>query len=1126
MALQKQSVDISFAKGLDTKTDPWRIQIGSFLALEDMVFTVGDRLTKRNGYGSLVALPSSATFLTTFNGNLTAIGSNLQAYSENTKKWYSKGTLEPVELTALPLIRSSTNQSQIDTAISTSGLVCTVYTDQTPTSLATPRYMYAIADSVTGQNIVAPTPIPVSSGTVTGSPRVFFLGSYFIIVFTNVITAQSHLQYIAVSTNNPAIVTANADITAAYDPSPRLSWDGVVMGSNLYIAYNTSSGGQSIQFRYITSSLALSSATVYSTATRVTATIMSVTADISNPSNPSIWAAYYNSGTSTGYAVAVDQNLNKIISTPAQIISSGTIDNIATAATGGVLTAFYETDNNYGYDAIIPTHFVSKITVTLAGTVGSPSIVDRSVGLASKAFIVNGTIYVLTAYQSPFQPSYFLVNSSGQVVSKLAYGNGGGYLSLGLPSVTLNGNIAQMGYLIKDFITSQNTSTTESITKSNIYSQTGLNLISFTIGTSNVVPAEIAQALHLSGGFLWEYDGYVPVEHNFFVWPDSVEGTPVNSGGAMISQEYQYQAVYTWTDNQGNTHFSAPSIPIIVDMSTNNHAFTPPTPLTPTATFTAGASTMVVSSATGLRVGQIVTDTTTPGNIQAGTYITKIVGTTITVSLPFTANSGAPDTLSISSINSVTLNIPTLRLTYKLANPVKIELFRWSTAQEEFFQITSIQTPLINDPTVDYVTYTDTQADNQILGNSLIYTTGNVIENVGAPSFNALTLFDDRLWGIEAEDPNLLWYSKQVIETTPVEMSDLFTFYVAPSIASQGSTGSMKCIAPMDDKLIIFKANALYYINGTGPDNTGAGSQYSQPIFITSVVGSMNQQSIVFIPDGLMFQSETSEVNGKIVTNGIWLLARNMQVSYIGAPVEGFTNNGAVQSAIAVPGTTQVRFTLSSGLTLMYDYFYQQWGSFKLPVISSTLYQNLHTVLNSNGEVRQETPGQYLDGSNPVTMRFKTGWISLAGLQGYSRAYFFYLLGQYVSPHFLQVSIAYDYNENPEQSTTITPNNYSPVYGGNGSATVNSTDSSSPYGQGNPYGGPGDVEQWRIFLTRQRCQAFQLTIQEIYDPSLGVAAGEGLRVSGLNLLIAVARTFKAIGASTSVGGNATGGGQN
>lgn len=1098
MALaQKQSVDISFAKGLDTKTDPWRVSVGSFISLENMVFTTGMRLTKRNGYGFLRPLPQLATYLTTFNGNLTAVGSSLQAYSNTTEEWFNKGTLQPVELETIPLIRSNTNQSQLDTAVM-NGLVCTVYTDQTPTSLSTPRYMYVIADSTTGQNIIEPTLIPALAGVVTGSPRVFVLGAYFIIVFTNVISAVSHLQYIAISTNNPDIVTTNMDIVSNYTSSPSLSWDGVVLGQNLYVAYNTTSGGQSIQMKYLTSTLALSSPVTYSNSGKVTATIMSVTADAMNGV---IWAAYYNSGSSTGYAFAVDVNLHKIISVPAQIITTGTISNLATVAQNHILTVYYEVDNNYGYDSTIPTHYISTVTCTQSGTVGSPSILVRSVGLASKAFIVDGSYYFLAVYQSEFQPTYFLINNLGEVVSRLAYSNGGGYDTVGLPSVTLNGNIAQIGYLFKDFITSANTSQQVSVTKSGIYSQTGLNLVTFTIGTSNVVPAEIAQTLNLSGGFLWEYDGYLPVEQNFFLWPDDVEGTPSNTSGAMSPQEYQYQVVYTWTNNQGNIEFSAPSIPFIVDMSTNNKAFTQPTPLTPTAAFTSGTFTAVVSSATGLMVGQYITDTTTPTSIQVNTYITKIVGTTITVNQPFSGTS-TTDSLSIVDTCSVTLNIPTLRLTYKLANPVKIEIFRWSTAQEEFFQITSIELPLINSTTVDYVTYVDTQADNQILGDSLIYTTGGVIENVGAPSFNALTLFDDRLWGIDAEDTNLLWYSKQVIEATPVEMSDLLTIYVAPSIGSQGSTGNMKCIAPMDDKLIIFKADALYYINGTGPDNTGANSQYSEPLFITSVVGSSNQQSIVFMPNGLMFQSD----------KGIWLLGRGMEVSYIGAPVEAYTKNATVQSAVAVAGTTQVRFTLDSGITLMYDYFFQQWGTFVgVPAISSTLYQNLHTFINSSGSVYQETVGTYLDGSNPVLMQFTTSWINLAGLQGYQRSYFFYMLGQYITPHFLQCGIAYDYNPAITQSTIISPNNYSLPYGDD-----------SPYGQGSPYGGPGDVEQWRVFLANQRCQAIQLNIQEVYDASLGVPAGEGLRMSGLNFLISTIRPFRSQPGNVSIGGGVNG----
>jgi hypothetical protein len=193
----------------------------------------------------------------------------------------------------------------------------------------------------------------------------------------------------------------------------------------------------------------------------------------------------------------------------------------------------------------------------------------------------------------------------------------------------------------------------------------------------------------------------------------------------------------------------------------------------------------------------------------------------------------------------------------------------------------------------------------------------------------------------------------------------------------------------------------------------------------------------------------------------------------------------------------------------MYDYFYGQWGTFSgSPAISSTLYQNLHTLLNSAGVVSQETPNLYLDNGNPVLLSFTTSWINLAGVQGYQRAFFFYLLGKYLTPHKLSLGIAYDYNSSPQQSTLISPNNFSPAYG-----------QPSPYGQGNPYGGPGDIEQWRVFLTKQRCQSFQITLSEIYDPSFGVPSGQGLTLSGLNLVLSLKRGWRPISAANSVGAN-------
>ncbi len=1035
--IQKQAITINFAQGLDTKTDPKQVQMGKFLELENTIFDKGGLLQKRNGYGSLTPLPdTSSGFVTTFNDNLTAIGTNITAYNASSDAWVVKGAINPLSLSTLPIIRNNFNQISADSAVA-SGLVCTVYQETDGTTTVN---KYVVADVITGQNIVPPSFIPVSVGVVNGGMRVFVLGSYFIIVFTNTITGTDHLQYVAVSIANPVNVSPNTDIATAYVPTQGLSWDGVVVNNNLYVAYNSTSGGQSVKVTYLTSTLFLFPARTYA---GQKATVMSLSADTANPTAIRVYVAYYDSVAPSGHVLAVDQNLNTILA-PTLFTSTAGIVNLATSSDAGVCNIYAEVTNAYSFDATIPTNYIAAVTVTEAGVVGTPYILIRSVGLASKAFSVGGKIYLLSAYQSQYQPTYFLINATDStednpvIAAKLAYENGGGYLTRGLPGVSLDDNTARIAYLFKDLVQAVNKDTNipAGTQTAGVYSQTGINLSTFVIGTQSLDSTEIGNDLHITGGFLSMYDGYLPVEHNFFLWPDTDQAIPTDTaawsatGGSIAAQPdgatntnaYYVQFTYEWTDNQGNAFKSAPSIPIAI---------------------------------------------TTTGNLTTG---------------------------------SITYNIPTLRLTMKTANPVKIVAYRWSVGQQIYYQTTSIFRPLLNDTTVDSVTFVDTNSDATILGNNILYTTGGVVENVNAPASNILSLFDTRLWLVDAEDPNLLWFSKQVIEATPVEMSDLFTMFVPPTTSTEGTTGPITALAPIDDKLVVFKENALLYINGTGPDNTGANNQYSQPIFITSTVGCTNQKSIVLMPQGLMFQSN----------KGIWLLGRDMNTSYIGAPVQDFTLGALVQSAVNVPETNQVRFTLDSGVTLMYDYFYGQWGTFVgVPCISSCIYQGMHTFINKYGAVYRESVGRYLDGSNPVLMRFKTGPLRLGELQFYQRAYFFYILGTFVSPHKLQVLLSYDYELAPSQSIMINPTNYSTPYG--------SGDSQSPYGQGTPYGGGTSEESWRVFLQRQRCMALGIEIKEVFDPTYGTVAGAGLTMSGLSVVLGLKQQFRPQAAINSVG---------
>lgn len=1011
MALQKQPISINFAQGLDTKTDPKQVQVGKFLALQNSVFDKAGGLVKRNGYPIITTLPNTEqTTLTTLNDNLLATGSNLYAFSQDTNQWLNQGIVQPIQLDVLPMVRSSTAQSGADSAIAPSGLICLVYMDNGVS-------YYQISDSSTGQQIVNRTTL-VATAT---NPRVFLLNRYFIITYIATVGGIPHLQYVAIPIAIPTSPRSPADISAVVF--------SLTTGYDAYVASNTIFFGwrSTVNTVKLTS---MSDVLVVATAVTITshaADLVSVTADIVTGLNI-VWISFWDSTSTNGYVAAYDNSSGFLVQTlaPTQIIATTVINEITSVSQAGLLTVFYENQNTYNYAPNAKTDFITKLTVTQLGVVSSAIVILRSVGLASKSFIdISGTIYVMATYGEANQPTYFLIDSIGNIYMKLAYANGGGYESSQvLPTISYLNGTFYVPYLIKDFLATVNkgTSLPSGTPVNGIYTQTGINLAKFTINTHTQYSSEIAGALHLTGGQLWEYDGLRPVEHGFHVWPENNTSTTATGAGSIAAGTYYYVFTYEWTDNQGNLHRSAPSIPI------------------------------------------------------------KQVTTTA------------------SSTN--TLKVPTLRLTYKRTpNPVRIVGYRWSVAQQTYYQFTSITSPALNDPSIDNVTITDTNSDLQILGQTLLYTIGGVLENIGAPASIHSALFKNRLFLIDAEDRNLLWYSKAVIEAVPVEMSDLLTIFVAPTSGAQGSTGPMTALGAMDDKLIIFKKDAIYYLTGTGPDNMGANNDFTDAVFITSAVGCPNPSSIVLMPHGLMFQSD----------KGIWLLGRDLSTNYIGAPVEQYNSQTAV-SAETIPATNQVRFVLDNNITLMYDYFYGQWGTFNNTfAISATLYQGSHTYLNSFGQVFQETLNTYLDGSEPVLLSLVTGWINIAGVQGYERFYQMLIEGTYFSPFKLNVQLAYDYNSSPIQSTLIMPDNYIKPWSGE-----------AQWGSGGPWGGPSNVFEARLFPERQKCEAFQIQINEIYDASFTlptgiVPAGQGLNLSGLNLLIGVKKGTRTSKASQSFG---------
>jgi len=283
--------------------------------------------------------------------------------------------------------------------------------------------------------------------------------------------------------------------------------------------------------------------------------------------------------------------------------------------------------------------------------------------------------------------------------------------------------------------------------------------------------------------------------------------------------------------------------------------------------------------------------------------------------------------------------------------------------------------------------------------------------------------------------------------------------------------GPITAAIAMDDKFILFTRRKPYYVVGTGPAPNGANSDFTDPVEIAADTGCNNRKSVIVTPIGVIFQSD----------NGIYVLDRSLQVSYIGADVETF-NNAMITSAQLIPGLTQVRFTLDTGVTLVYDYFMKQWSErIDMNASDSTIFQNKFTFIGPSGQLVQETPSGFTDSGNFIQLELETGWMNFAGVQGFQRVREFLILGEYKSTHTLQVQFAYDFGPYVD-TVNVTPD-------------------------------PSLKYQYRVFLPRQKMEALKIKVTEL-QPS---GFGQGLSLSNFAFEVGVKKGLNKMPAAQSFG---------
>jgi len=448
-------------------------------------------------------------------------------------------------------------------------------------------------------------------------------------------------------------------------------------------------------------------------------------------------------------------------------------------------------------------------------------------------------------------------------------------------------------------------------------------------------------------------------------------------------------------------------------------------------------------------------------------------------SIPFS------DTLSGGgSTQKNTVTIPTLRVTRKKSprTEVTIEVYRTEAAGTIFYNVGTVSSPTSNDTTVDSVTFEDTLADATIISNEILYTTGGILDNIAAPSSDIVVSHKNRLFLAGLQNKNEIRYSKIT------RVGEATAFNEALSILVDPRGGDITALASMDSNLIVFKRDNIYRISGDGPSDTGSGGSYTEPELIASAVGCTAFNSVVLGADGLYFKS----------TKGIYHLSRSLEVSYIGANVEGF-NQYDITSAQLLDDVNEIRFATATGNTLVYNFFFKQWSVFTgQNTLDSVIWNNIFIHVGTDDSINKEDSATYLDYGAGVTMKIATGWIKVGALTGHQRSYRATILGDYKSRHILRLSVYNDYSDKLVQTSEFTP------------AAILAVDSDfygdQDYGEIAEFGSSDNgVYQFETHLAKQKSQAVRFVIEDVIDNSVNIGAGESYSVSGMTVQIGTKR---------------------
>jgi len=547
MALQRQTVALPFATGIDTKTDPKQVQMGKLLALQNGVYRTPKAVSKRYGTAKLGDTLFSAKSLHTYKDELLDLENTGSLKTiPNDSAATEKGDVPTGVLSTSPIVANTSDNYSADSAyangywmhswvvLASDGLSCTLY--------------YSVVDAATGAEVLAGYEANTSPKV---RPRCLALGTkLFLIYYWD--TAGTMVFRSMDTEATPAI----GNRTSIGGCTNTGTFDAVTIGSAIYLAHQEDA--TTIRLTKL-----IADGTSINISITAASAAFAITVFADRTDTPSVVLAWNITGHLyyAGYAVA---DLAEV---------QAPVDHTHTIYSDVLTGASFEGSSGGEFSIFLGAHYVSGIDavfkVDVSGWAATPATesaeVVRDVRLVGKAFVddINDSgMYLPLIHTSSLQSTNFLYNVyTLQWAARWNYGTAyrqaySSTVTRALASSCMYTNAA--GDTCWSMATGVRSPLAD-LSDSSLPVGAQLTTWNFTEETYKNLALELAGALHFSGPQLTMYDGRNIVEHGFYLWPEGVTVTGTESGGTDDANKYGYVVVYTWVDNLGQVHRSAPS---------------------------------------------------------------------------------------------------------------------------------------------------------------------------------------------------------------------------------------------------------------------------------------------------------------------------------------------------------------------------------------------------------------------------------------------------------------------------------------------------------------------------------------------------------------------------------------